>query len=83
VPPRSAPAERGGQLIIATHAGDEDVSRTEAYGGVPVQWTTHRWRAPQLTSLLRAAGLRVTAELRFAPDEVPGEAIVLVAQRDD
>lgn len=73
----------GGQLIIATHAGDDDVVRTEAYGGVPVRWTTHRWRATQLTQRLRAAGLRVTAEMRFAPDEMPGEAVVIVAQRDD
>lgn len=72
----------GGQLIIATHAGDEDVQRTQAYGDVPVAWTTHRWRPAGLTPLLRAVGLRVTAEVRLAPDEIPGEAIVLVAQRD-
>lgn len=73
----------GGQLVIATHGGADDVLRTQAYGDVPVTWTTHRWRATALSSLLRAAGLRVTAELRLAPDEVPGEAVVVVAQRDD
>lgn len=28
----------GGQLIIATHVGDDDLSRTEAYGGIPVSF---------------------------------------------
>lgn len=37
----------GGHLIIGTHVGDEDAVRTEAYGGVPVHWTTHKWR-PEL-----------------------------------
>ncbi|WP_446665820.1 class I SAM-dependent methyltransferase [Flexivirga sp. B27] len=71
----------GGQLIIGTHVGDEDVARTRAYGDVPVQWTTHRWRPEQLVTLLRAAGLEPTAELRLTPTDGAGPAVVLTAQR--
>ncbi len=34
----------GGHFLTGTHVGDEDKVRTEAYGGVPVRWTTHKWR---------------------------------------
>lgn len=71
----------GGQLIIATHVGDEDSDRTKAYGDVPVQWTIHRWRPEQLAELLTAAGLPAVAELRLHPDDAPGPAVVLVGQR--
>ncbi|UWW08704.1 class I SAM-dependent methyltransferase [Mycolicibacterium brumae] len=71
----------GGQLIVATHVGDDDVARTEAYGGVPVSWTTHQWRPEQLASLLVAAGLRPVAELRLPADEVSGPAVVIAATR--
>lgn len=72
----------GGQVIIATHVGDEDMARTEAYGGVPVQWTTYRWQPEQLTRLLEAAGLRVVAELRLPATDQQAPGVVLVAQRD-
>lgn len=72
----------GGQLIVATHVGDEDVQRTEAYGDVPVRWTTHRWRPEPLAELLHAAGLHPTAELRLTPPDGAGPAVVLVARRD-
>ena len=55
----------GGQVLIGTHVGDGDIARTEAYGGVPVSWTTHLWRPEQLTDLLVAAGLEPVAELRL------------------
>lgn len=71
----------GGQLIIATHVGDDDAPRTEAYGGVAVRWTTHRWRPEQLVQLLEDAELRVTAELRLPATEIQGPGVVLVAQR--
>lgn len=70
-----------GQLIIATHVGEEDVIRTEAYGGIPVQWTTHRWRPEQLRQLLEQAGFAVTAELRLQPTDAPGPGVVLLAER--
>ncbi|MFC6704529.1 class I SAM-dependent DNA methyltransferase [Flexivirga alba] len=73
----------GGQLIIATHVGDEDVQRNEAYGDVPVRWTTHRWQPEQLADMLSAAGLPPTAELRLTPAVGSGRAVVLVGQRDD
>ncbi len=55
----------GGQALISTHVGDGDVVRSEAYGGVPVSWTTHLWQPEQLTGLLSAAGLEVVAEVRL------------------
>ena len=60
--PRLAP---GGQVLIGTHVGDGDVVRTEAYGGVPVEWTTHLWQPEQLAALLADAGLELVAELRL------------------
>lgn len=73
----------GGQLIIATHAGDHDVERTEAYNGVPVKWTTYQWQPEQLIALVQRAGLRPVADLRLPADRNSGAASVLVAQRDD
>ncbi|WP_258348135.1 class I SAM-dependent DNA methyltransferase [Saccharopolyspora gregorii] len=72
----------GGQLIIATHVGDDDVQRTKAYYGVPVRWTTYQWRPEQLTALVEQAGLHPTAELRLPADEHTGPGVVLVARRD-
>jgi SAM-dependent methyltransferase len=72
----------GGQLLIGTHVGDGDVARTEAYGGVPVAWTTHLWRPEKLVALLGEAGLEVVAELRLPPP-LPGMGpqVVLGARR--
>ncbi|MCD2186546.1 class I SAM-dependent DNA methyltransferase [Actinomycetospora soli] len=70
----------GGQVLIATHVGDDDLERTEAYG-VPVRWTTHRWRPEQLVALLERAGLQLVAELRLPPDPPIGPAVVLCAAR--
>ena len=72
----------GGQLIIATHVGDNDVKRTEAYNGVPVQWTTYQWQPEQLIALVERAGLRLVADLRLSADQTSGPATVVVAQRD-
>ncbi|MGY3340706.1 ubiquinone/menaquinone biosynthesis C-methylase UbiE [Streptomyces filamentosus] len=71
----------GGHLITATHVGDEDLVRTEAYGGVPVSWTTHQWRPEQLVDLVERAGLRTVAELRFPADEHVGPGVVVMATR--
>jgi SAM-dependent methyltransferase len=70
----------GGQALVGTHVGDDDVVRTEAYGGVPVSWTTHLWRPGQLTTMLADAGLEVIAELRF-PASPPLPPQVLLAAR--
>jgi SAM-dependent methyltransferase len=70
----------GGQALIGTHVGDGDVQRTEAYGGVPVSWTTHLWQPEQLVDLLTAAGLEVVCQLRF-PEQPPARPQVLVAAR--
>jgi SAM-dependent methyltransferase len=70
----------GGQVLIGTHVGDDDVVRTEAYGGVPVSWTTHLWQPEQLLDLLAAAGLESVVELRFPPSP-PGRPQVLLAAR--
>ena len=70
----------GGQALIGTHVGDGDVVRTEAYGGVPVSWTTHLWRPEQLATLLAEVGLEMIAELRL-PETPPLRAQVLLAAR--
>lgn len=71
----------GGHFITATHVGDDDVVRTEAYGGVPVHWTTYKWRPEQLVTLVEQAGLRVVAELRLPADEQSGTGLVVMAKR--
>ncbi|MFG1625762.1 class I SAM-dependent DNA methyltransferase [Kribbella sp. NPDC049227] len=73
----------GGHFMIATHGGDEDVARTEAYGGVAVTWTTYQWRPEQLTGLLEDAGLRVVADLRIPADGQYGPLVILQARRDN
>ncbi|MFC9271989.1 class I SAM-dependent methyltransferase [Streptomyces zhihengii] len=73
----------GGHLITATHAGDEDAVRTEAYGGVPVHWTTHKWRPEQLVALIEQAGLTPVAELRLPPTDYSGPGVVVMARRPD
>ncbi|HJQ05190.1 MAG TPA: methyltransferase domain-containing protein [Nocardioides sp.] len=72
----------GGQLIVATHVGDDDVRRTEAYGGVPVTWTTYQWRPEQLVDLLAGAGLGLVAELRMPAAGGIGPGVVVVGRRD-
>jgi SAM-dependent methyltransferase len=72
----------GGQLIVATHVGDADLARAEAYGGVPVNWTTYQWQPEQLVVLVEQAGLRPVAELRLPADGHMGPVVVLVAQHD-
>lgn len=71
----------GGHLITGTHVGDEDFPRTEAYGGVPVRWTTYRWRPEQLVVLIERAGLHPVAELRLPADEFSGPGVVVMARR--
>jgi hypothetical protein len=71
----------GGRLIVGFHVGDDDLVRTEAYGGVAVTWTTYRWRPEQLVALVERAGLEPVAELRLAPDGQLGPLVVLVARR--
>ncbi|MEU2548701.1 methyltransferase domain-containing protein [Streptomyces roseolus] len=74
----------GGHFITAFHVGDGDLLRTEAYGGVPVRWTTHRWRPEQIVALVEEAGLRTVAELRLPADEMRGSGpgVVVTARRD-
>ena len=71
----------GGQALIGTHVGDGDVPRTEAYGGVPVTWTTHLWQPERLAELIVAAGLEPTAQLQLAPSGPSGRAQVLISAR--
>jgi SAM-dependent methyltransferase len=71
----------GGQAMIGTHAGSEDVVRREAYGGVPVEWTTHLWRPEHLVELLANAGLEVVAEMRFPESADSRPQVLLAAQR--
>jgi SAM-dependent methyltransferase len=69
----------GGQALIGTHVGEGDVLRTEAYGGVPVSWTTHLWQPEQLATLLADAGLEVIAELRFTYSPTSRPQVLLAA----
>jgi SAM-dependent methyltransferase len=72
----------GGQLLLGTHVGDGDVVRTEAYGNVPVAWTTHLWQPEELIALLDEAGLEMVADLRMPPPG-PGQRhqVLLAARR--
>ncbi|MGY1770156.1 class I SAM-dependent DNA methyltransferase [Blastococcus sp. SYSU D00813] len=71
----------GGQLLLGTHVGDGEIVRTEAYGGVPVAWTTFLWRPEQLADLLAGAGLEPVAELRLPTDVVGLPQVLLAARR--
>ncbi|GAA0925241.1 class I SAM-dependent methyltransferase [Kribbella koreensis] len=70
-----------GHLIIGTHQGDDDLVRTQAYGAVPVTWTTHLWQPEQLWQLLTSAGLSPVADLRLSESVAGVPSLVLVAQR--
>jgi SAM-dependent methyltransferase len=70
----------GGQALVGTHVGDGELHRTESYGGLPVDWTTHYWQPEQLAELLVAAGLEPMVELRFT-QTLDSRAQVLVAAR--
>ncbi|MBZ4322817.1 class I SAM-dependent methyltransferase [Streptomyces huiliensis] len=71
----------GGYLLTATHVGDGDFPRTEAYGDVPVRWTTYRWRPERYVELIERAGLRTVAELRLPAGGWPG--VVVMAERPE
>lgn len=71
----------GGQALIGTHVGDGEILRTEAYGGVPVTWTTHLWQPDRLAGLVTAAGLDVVAELRFPPESGARPQVLIAARR--
>ena len=71
----------GGQALIGTHVGDGDVQRSNAYGGVPVCWTTHLWQPQQLAELLAAAGLEVVCQLHFPEQPHSRPQVLLAAQR--
>lgn len=71
----------GGHFIMATHMGDGDRARAEAYGAVPVTWTTHLWQPDDLWEILTAAGLGSVAELRVSESVAGVPSLVLVAKR--
>lgn len=70
----------GGHVLLGTHVGDGEIVRTEAYGGVPVSWTTHLWQPDQLARLLTDAGFELVADLRL-PEQPPSRPQVLLAAR--
>ena len=71
----------GGQVLLGTHVGDGEIARTEAYGGVPVAWTTHLWRPEQLAARLEEVGLEPVAELPLPPPAPDQRDQVLLAAR--
>jgi len=73
----------GGSLLVGTHVGEGDLVRTEAYGGVPVAWTTHLWLPGQLAVMLAEAGLEPVAELRLPAGVFGHPQVLLTARRPD
>jgi len=71
----------GGQVLIGTHVGEQDIPRRQAYGGVPVTWTTHRWLPEQLVDVLLGAGLEPVAEMRFPASGDQPPQVVIAARR--
>ncbi|MGY1813804.1 class I SAM-dependent methyltransferase [Blastococcus sp. SYSU D00820] len=71
----------GGQVLVGTHVGEDDVVRTEAYDGVPVAWTTHLWLPEQLTAMLADAGLEPVSVLRLPADVLGLPQVLLAARR--
>lgn len=71
----------GGHVIIGTHVGSDDLERTQAYGGIPVRWTTHQWQPEQLVSFIEQSGLELVVELRLAPWGQIGPGVIVVARR--
>jgi len=71
----------GGQLLLGMHVGDDDVVRAQAYGGLPVAWTTYLWQPEQLTALLTEAGLEPVAELRLPAPPGRRPQVLLGARR--
>lgn len=71
----------GGQLLLGTHVGGEDVPRTSAYGVDGVRWTTHRWRPEALVAVVVGAGLELVTELRFPAVGTQPPQVLLCAQR--
>ena len=73
----------GGQVLLGTHVGEGDLVRTEAYGGVPVVWTTHLWLPEELAAMLAGAGLEPVSELRLPAGVFLHPQVVLAARRPD
>ncbi|MEU4390392.1 class I SAM-dependent methyltransferase [Kribbella sp. NPDC023855] len=71
----------GGHVIIGMHMGDHDIERTEAYGAVPVSWTTHLWQPDDLWPMLTKAGLTSVAEITLTESVAGVPSLILVAQR--
>jgi SAM-dependent methyltransferase len=71
----------GGQVLVGTHVGEGDLLRTQAYGGVPVTWTTHLWLPEQLSAVLADAGLEPVSELRLPADASGHPQVALTARR--
>lgn len=73
----------GGHFLTATHVGEGDVVRTEAYGRQGVRWTTHKWRPEEFVAVIERAGLRPVAELRLPGDEQTGPGMVVMAKKPE
>jgi SAM-dependent methyltransferase len=67
----------GGVALLGFHLGDERHTKTQGYGGHPMNVQVHRRPLPRVAGWLRDAGLRVEAEIVMNPDaDVPGGALV-------
>lgn len=71
----------GGHVLLGMHVGDQDITRRQAYGGVPVAWSMNRWLPEQLVDVVRGAALEVVAEVRFPAVGDQPQQVVLTCQR--
>lgn len=67
----------GGVALFGFHVGDRRNTKTEGYGGHPMNLQVHLRPLPRMAGWLRAAGLAVEAEILLDPGaDTPGGALV-------
>jgi SAM-dependent methyltransferase len=67
----------GGVAMFGFHVGDRSATKTQGYGGHPMNVVVHRRPLPRVAGWLRDAGLAVEAEILMDPGcEVPGGALI-------
>jgi len=63
--------------MFGFHVGDRSATKTQGYGGHPMNVVVHRRPLPRVAGWLRDAGLAVEAEILMDPGaEVPGGALI-------
>ncbi len=67
----------GGQLMLGGHVGDSTYTKTEGYGGLPMNVLFARRSPTRYAELVREAGLVMDAVIALGPDEPAVAAVVL------